>query len=249
MPPKGWSKYKTDEERNNAVLDSWHKYRHKPGIQQSIYGPAARKWQIDNPERMRTYYRQSSKRRWIKNRAFIHRVVLFKGCQQCGYKECPAALSFHHTDPTTKLFSVRKAIARSRETLKTEMRKCIVLCNNCHNEWHKQNGRPKGGPQNQGLTSEGKLKGQRRRYVRRKQYINNILLQQRCQCCGYHKCANALMFHHREPATKLFEIAAGLLKKLEILMIEIGKCDILCGNCHAERHWGSHANDKFVFNS
>lgn len=62
----------------------------------------------------------------------------------------------------------------------------------------------------------------------------------RCKECGESHPA-CLQFHHRNKATKSFNISAALkgteyisLKKLEE---EITKCDILCGNCHALHHW------------
>ena len=68
------------------------------------------------------------KRNAIKN--FRDRVKMFKGCAQCGYKKHPAALHFNHIDPTKKIGDVSKM--KTWETVKREMRKCEVLCANCH---------------------------------------------------------------------------------------------------------------------
>jgi hypothetical protein len=47
-----------------------------------------------------------------------------------------------------------------------------------------------------------------------------------------------LTFHHREDADKQFEIgnAIKLGIGLDRLKAEIGKCDVLCANCHAKEH-------------
>lgn len=56
-------------------------------------------------------------------------------CLLCGYARCLNALQFHHVEPGSKNFHLAhrghsRSIARSRE----EMRKCVLLCANCHAE-------------------------------------------------------------------------------------------------------------------
>ena len=55
-------------------------------------------------------------------------------CRLCGYDRCLAALEFHHLDPDAKEFGVSQRGARSIERLRAEVRKCILLCSNCHAE-------------------------------------------------------------------------------------------------------------------
>lgn len=55
--------------------------------------------------------------------------------------------------------------------------------------------------------------------------------------CGYDKCLEALVFHHRNPKTKEF----GLSKYpfgWDRLRGELDKCDLLCARCHIEVHTG-----------
>lgn len=59
-------------------------------------------------------------------------------CQICGYKKCNDALDFHHIDPTQKEFAfgkIRSSI-QGWNTIVKELRKCILLCKNCHHEVH-----------------------------------------------------------------------------------------------------------------
>lgn len=62
-----------------------------------------------------------------------------------------------------------------------------------------------------------------------------------CMDCGYKKYAGALDFHHRNPAEKDFKISgrASLTLGPE-LKRELDKCDLLCANCHRERHGQEH---------
>ena len=55
-------------------------------------------------------------------------------CCVCGYDRCAAALEFHHLDPGTKEFNLARCGAHSIEKLRTEVRKCVLLCSNCHAE-------------------------------------------------------------------------------------------------------------------
>jgi DNA-binding transcriptional MerR regulator len=56
-------------------------------------------------------------------------------CALCGYSRHPAALQFHHLDPSIKEFSLsHKGVTRSLVRARAEARKCILLCANCHAE-------------------------------------------------------------------------------------------------------------------
>jgi transposase len=56
-------------------------------------------------------------------------------CRLCGYDRCLAALEFHHLDPGAKGFGIaQNGAARSIERLRAEVRKCVLLCSNCHAE-------------------------------------------------------------------------------------------------------------------
>lgn len=59
-------------------------------------------------------------------------------CVCCGYNKCHGALSLHHIDPKEKEFgfgSIR-ASAKNWTSIVQELRKCVLVCNNCHSEIH-----------------------------------------------------------------------------------------------------------------
>jgi hypothetical protein len=74
------------------------------------------------------------------------RMVEYKGgaCERCGYSRCLSALCFHHVGEKT--FNVAGSHTRSWETLRRELDRCILLCQNCHCEVHaslpRRGGRP-----------------------------------------------------------------------------------------------------------
>lgn len=57
-------------------------------------------------------------------------------CQICGYNKCIKALEFHHIDPKEKDFSFNKAESKSWTITCEELKKCILVCANCHREIH-----------------------------------------------------------------------------------------------------------------
>ena len=62
-------------------------------------------------------------------------VDLVGGCQLCGYSRCLRAISFHHLGDKEKSLTLRE-FQHSLGALLPELRKCLVLCQNCHSEVH-----------------------------------------------------------------------------------------------------------------
>ena len=60
----------------------------------------------------------------------------------------------------------------------------------------------------------------------------------KCLKCGYSKNYAALCFHYRDPLQKSISLDKRSLgnTKLEKIMLELNKCDLLCANCHTELH-------------
>lgn len=59
----------------------------------------------------------------------------------------------------------------------------------------------------------------------------------KCEICGYDKCVNAFDFHHLDPSKKDFGIAKSKSKKFDYkIKRELDKCQLLCANCHREKH-------------
>lgn len=72
-------------------------------------------------------------RRVRKYGAIIDRYKMWKGCKECGYKEHPKALDLDHRDRGTKSFTIAQVVGfKPWAEIKAEIRKCDVLCANCH---------------------------------------------------------------------------------------------------------------------
>lgn len=71
------------------------------------------------------------KARKNKNKEWLREYKAGLVCSICGFDH-PAALQFHHRDPSTKDMDVSAAIGWSIDRLLKEIEKCDVLCANCH---------------------------------------------------------------------------------------------------------------------
>lgn len=68
------------------------------------------------------------------------RIMMTMGdsCVCCGYNKCQRSLALHHLDPNEKDFSFGKVRANPQSWSKivAELRKCVLICHNCHGEVH-----------------------------------------------------------------------------------------------------------------
>ena len=106
-----------------------------------------------------------------------------------------------------------------------------------------------------GLVSPADLAETRRRKRNAKTYRSQKKRRQRrkkelveaaggrCVDCGYAASVAALEFHHRDPSTKLFEVGQFSARALSRLQDEVSKCDLLCANCHRQRHAATERAD------
>jgi hypothetical protein len=80
----------------------------------------------------------------MKHRQITDSIKMMAGCEICGYKIHPAALTFDHLDPVNKyrtkngklvhLSDMIKGNRYSMNTILKEIKKCRILCFNCHME-------------------------------------------------------------------------------------------------------------------
>ena len=59
----------------------------------------------------------------------------------------------------------------------------------------------------------------------------------KCSSCGYNKYPDVLEFHHRDAETKEFDWKKLRQMSWDKVTKELDKCDMLCANCHRERHY------------
>lgn len=88
---------------------------------------------------------RSKTERLIRYTSFKTIAINYKGgkCIVCGYNKCFAAMDFHHIKGDSKESTIADLISKSSgnskspiEFLKSELDKCVLLCANCHREYH-----------------------------------------------------------------------------------------------------------------
>ena len=90
----------------------------------SAYKKCRDMWAARCPQNKRISFR--------KMRAnLLNRLKQKKGCNVCGEHDF-RCLDFHHIDPTTKWHSIARMKHYGRDSLKAELKKCQVICSNCH---------------------------------------------------------------------------------------------------------------------
>jgi hypothetical protein len=81
--------------------------------------------------------KNNNRLRRIKNKLMAVQKLGGK-CVDCGYCSCLAVLEFHHLNPRTKDRVLRSIANASWKKTNREIKKCILLCSNCHRERHYQ---------------------------------------------------------------------------------------------------------------
>lgn len=78
-------------------------------------------------------------------------------------------------------------------------------------------------------------RGKANKAYRNKEYIRQCKELGKCLVCGESRTV-CLVYHHRDPLNKLFEIGMSGGRSLEVIYQEIKKCDLVCANCHCVIH-------------
>lgn len=150
-------------------------------------------------------------------------------CNNCGENNI-FKLSFHHINDDDKKFKINEIRGHRWSKIEEEIKKCKLLCNNCHMEHHH------------------KLNDNNRHQKNKKIYldIKGIFC---CEKCGYNKCNSALHFHHtNDKKFKLSDLNKSLTSIHDVekfIIDEINKCRILCSNCHVIEHSDIDFFEKF----
>lgn len=135
-------RYKNPEKRRKYV----RKYKRKYMREYRKKNPQkVKKWEknrkrILNPEQKRKFYDwQNKKRRDMTNR-IIEYKKLVGNCQRCGWNGHPEILQFHHREPKKKKFTISQTNlgCRSWDKIMEEIKRCDLICPNCHYYIHYQ---------------------------------------------------------------------------------------------------------------
>ena len=194
----------------------------------------------DLTAQQRWYYKRREHRIEVKDerRARLQRWFYeFKwdevDCTRCGEGR-PRALDFHHTGEKEHAVSKMIADGYSRQRVLEEVDRCIPLCVNCHRKEHYD------GPETEHLPSwsdrpqevqepsKRECRAERRRWVAAYKRDSDG-----CRRCDVAHPA-CLDFHHETDKEMEISHMISFGRSLCEIHAEIGKCVVLCANCHRE---------------
>lgn len=139
-------------------------------------------------------------------------------CKKCGEKNF-FKLCFHHTNSEDKEYRLSKMWGKNWKNIENEIKKCELLCQNCHYEYHEKIETYR--------TNDKKI------FLEYKN-VNG------CEKCGYNNTLSALHFHHLVDKKFEFRFIKENISSIEEIRTEIieeiNKCKIFCANCHMIEH-------------
>lgn len=140
-------------------------------------------------------------------------------CNRCGFFDV-ACMNFHHVDKNDKEYGISDIISSRLSKTLVELEKCMLLCDNCHNEIHSE--------------TSGKSN---KTHIKNKLKLLDMYGKHQCEECCYNKNVAALHFHHKNPSEKLFTFSNKSKFNESEMRKELDKCVLLCGNCHNKVHF------------
>lgn len=86
-------------------------------------------------ERYGEKYNARNRKKYYERVEFITSYKLLHPCIICG-EDNTSCLDFHHLDMTEKEYTISHILSGNIEKIVTELKKCVVLCSNCHRKIH-----------------------------------------------------------------------------------------------------------------
>lgn len=114
---------KTD--RRKSYLKDYYK------TNKDIYAEHSATWRMNNSERHKQIRKEVTKRAMN----YVNEYRRQHPCIACGEKEI-CCLEFHHKDPKKKEHQISDMRGCSIERIDNEIKKCVILCANCHAKLH-----------------------------------------------------------------------------------------------------------------
>jgi len=137
-------------------------------------------------------------------------------CEKCGNDNI-FHLIFHHKNENKKSNGISGILAHRWSEIEVEIKKCILLCCNCHQELH---------------GSDSTIK----------QKLLELKGENECSVCGYKSINNAsLSFHHKKEKSFWITSKCNYTRNefgipIDKLLTEMEKCVVVCENCHRNIH-------------
>lgn len=130
-----------------------------------------KKWYTNNKNKRIQQIKERQANIWL----FIKEQKIGKVCKICGEKDS-YVLDFHHIDGSTKDLAISRCSYSgwSKDKILAEIKKCEILCSNCHRKIHKND------------IAEQKLIDMAQKYRKKYDKIKKTICQD-CDCKNIHR--------------------------------------------------------------
>lgn len=108
-------------------------YKHTCRECQCNFTKDYRKRNLEKVKEYQAAYREKNRKRQEQERKEKYNA-LKTPCVKCG-EDRPWVIQFHHIDPSTKVFNITEGGSKNKNIV-DEVKKCVCLCSNCHDEFH-----------------------------------------------------------------------------------------------------------------
>ena len=201
---------------------------------------------IKNDTELKLKYNEYYRKLWHKNKNKIKKQIQIRiqrnkkyvleylsthPCVDCGETRT-ICLNFHHTRDKIDILS-NMVRGHSIERIKAEIKKCIILCRNCHNKMHAE----ERDQTKIDILETGRAIQKIRCRKRKREYAENYKKDHPCSCGETDP--RCLIFHHKKPSSKEAKVSSLYNKSWDRMKIEIEKCTVMCANCHILFHYVS----------
>ena len=117
-------------------LEAFNFKNKKKNTRQSVCRECLKPFKIE-------YYQDNKEEHFARNKAMMNKLKQFvkeyklaNPCVNCGESD-HRCLDFHHTNPEDKDYDVAVLYkCGSKSLIEKEIKKCIILCANCHRKFH-----------------------------------------------------------------------------------------------------------------
>ena len=116
-------KYQEGNEQQKIYQQRYHQNKNKKAKEDGTYESLKEIW------RVRKIKLNQQRRDLVNN-------IKKEGCCQKCEEDRFYVLDFHHINPEEKLFDIGESTKYSEEKILNEINKCVLLCRNCHSEFH-----------------------------------------------------------------------------------------------------------------
>lgn len=158
-------------------------------------------------------------------------------CVDCGQIYEPYCMDYDHVpERGKKIKEVSRMVLdhAPKKIILEEIKKCDLVCLLCHNKrtyarFNEQSGMERAYPP----------------HVQRNIGMINTFKAQQCAICGGRHEHYNMQIDHIDPTTKLYDVCQLKSCKMEKLLSELAKCQVLCALCHRRKSIIEQQGDKY----